>query len=136
MVKLNQFKKTNFKFSLKSQLSLNKNLKVGKLPFPKLIYASFFLSLITIILVFVFKNNLPPELPLFYGLPEGEEQLTNTFGLITPVLVALSVLLLNVFLSFFLENSFLQKTLVLSAMAISVFSSITVIKIALLVGSF
>ena len=35
-----------------------------------------------------FSKNLPPSVPLFYSLPWGEEQLTNTKFLAIPIILA------------------------------------------------
>jgi hypothetical protein len=47
-------------------------------------------SIVTVLGVFlVVGNKLPPQIPLFYSLPWGEEQLSRPVGLIYPILVVL-----------------------------------------------
>lgn len=118
------------KLSDKSQ----KRLEV--LPFKKLAFASLLISCATIVLVILLRKFLPPEVPLFYGRPKGEEQLATSFSLIIPSLVSFSILVLNSVVSLFLEDEFLRKALVLAGVSIVFFSTITTIKIFLLVGSF
>ena len=106
-----------------------------KVPLVKMVYASLFLSLANLGLVILFQNHLPPELPLFYGLAKGSEQLGSSLQLTIPGIIALSITIVNFILALFINNNFLRQMLILSAFAVSVFSLITVIKIALLVGS-
>lgn len=117
------------------------NIKKGerifsRLPFKKLIAVILVLNLLIISLIFIFKNNLPPELPLFYGLPEGEDQLASTIALIIPSIISVSILIINSTISLFVNNEFLKKTLVASILITSFFSIIATFKIFLLVGSF
>lgn len=107
-----------------------------KLPIPRFFFASVLLSVLTILFVIAIQKKLPPQIPLFYGLPEGEDQLTSKIGLIIPSFFALTITLFNAFLTSLLKNKFLRETLILSSFTISVLSLITTIKIALLVGSF
>lgn len=97
---------------------------------------SFLINVVNISLVFALQKNLPPEVPLFFGLAKGEEQLTTKIGLIIPGVASLFTTLLNLFLSFLTDKDFLQKMLIFTALATSIISFITVIKIILLVGSF
>jgi hypothetical protein len=112
-----------------------KESAIKNLVYPKLIVLSIVLPLLTVVLVFVLKNRLPPQVPLFYGLPEGEEQLTNTLGLMIPSLVAIAIVLINTIVSIFIKQDFVKKTLVFTALAVVFFSTITTIKIIFLVGN-
>jgi hypothetical protein len=89
--------------------------------------AAFGIALISI-------SNLPPQIPLFYGLPETEERLAPAWMLITPSLVSFLILLINASLSLFVEDEFPRKILVASSLAVVIFSTITTLKIISLVG--
>lgn len=102
----------------------------------KLTFASVILNIINIAVVLILKNKLPPEVPLFYGLAEGEEQLTTNSGLIFPGALSGGIVLINLALAAFSENSFLRQTLIVSGLGVSVLSLITVVKIIFLVGPF
>lgn len=106
-----------------------------KVPLIKVVYFSLLLTSMSILAVLFFQVYLPPEVPLFYGLPEGPEQLSSSLALIVPSLVSTSFILINVFLVLILESGFLKQTLVITSLAVSLFSSITTLKIILLVGS-
>ncbi|MCH7640604.1 hypothetical protein IID22_00175 [Patescibacteria group bacterium] len=93
-------------------------------------------SLVTIALVFFVRNHLPPELPLFYGLPSGEEQLTTKLGLIIPSLTSIAIIFINFGLSQGLRDSYFRRILSLASLASVFFSTITTVKIIFLVGSF
>lgn len=93
-------------------------------------------NILTILIVLVAQGHLPPQVPLYYGLAEGEEQLSSPLGLIIPSGLSLGILLVNTALTSVIKNDFLQKILVLASFAVTVFSVITTVKIILLVGSF
>jgi len=114
---------------------LTKKTISEKIPYRNFVFASLAINLIGIILVFLLQKKLPPEVPLFYGLPEGEEQLTNPQGLILPFIVSSILTIFNTILTFLLEDQFLQKTLAVSTLATSILAFVTVSKIILLVGS-
>jgi len=98
--------------------------------------ASILLSIAAGLIPIVFANNLPPTIPLFYGLAEGENQLAKPLFLSLPGGSALLIALINTFLSIVIANNFVKKALILSSFAVSLLSFITTVKILLLVGSF
>jgi hypothetical protein len=107
----------------------------------KLIYRNYFLaativSLVTALLILILKNNLPPLVPLFYGRPSGEAELTITAGLLIAPGVALIITILNLFISFWVKDDYLKKILAISSIVISSLMAITIIKIIFLVGFF
>lgn len=107
-----------------------------KVPLLKLIYITIAINLVTCLLVLIFQGNLPPEVPLFYGLAEGEEQVVPSLWLLIPTASSALLLLLNTLLALLLKDDFLQKTLILTSFALAVLSLTTSIKIVFLVGSF
>lgn len=58
----------------------------------------FFLIAIIIFILFSYRN-LPPFIPIFNQLPWGEERLGKTITIFVPVLVALLILVINLFTS-------------------------------------
>ena len=106
------------------------------IPLKKVFIFATSINLLTIAFIVLLQNSLPPQVPLFYGLAEGEEQLTTPLGLLIAPGLSTTILLINTSLSTLTKNDFLQKTLILSGFAVGVFSTITIVKIILLVGSF
>lgn len=108
-------------------------------PFRQTLIFSIFLNLafiaIVLLLATLFKSILPPQVPLFYGEPEGNQQLAQSWLLILPSLISLVIIFVNYFLSLTVKEDFLKKALILSGIAATFFSAITTIKIILLVGS-
>ena len=127
--------RSNTKFILE-RISKQNKAKFAAFPFLTFVYVAAFLCAITIISVLVLGRRLPPEVPLYYGLPEGEDQIVLQVQLIIPSVLALIILIVNSITAFFLKNEFLQQTLVLAGLVAAFFSTITTIKIILLVGSF
>ena len=79
---------------------------------------------------------LPPEIPLFYGLPEGNRQLASSWFIPLPSLVSTLIIVINTFLAALVKNEFLKRVLVFSAISVAAFSIVTTIKIFFLVASF
>lgn len=99
------------------------------------IKAFLLLFLFTFTLLLFTFNRLPPQLPLFYSRPWGEEQLaTPSFLLLLP-LGALVIGFLNIGMAGFLfeEFPFLARILIWSSVLVSLISAITVFKIVTLI---
>src|SRR3989304_7519833 len=94
------------------------------------------LNLVVVGIVLLALSILPPQVPLFYGLTETEERLASSWMLILPPIVSFLILLINASLSLFVEEEFTKKILVAASLAATLFSTITTLKIILLVGSF
>lgn len=105
-------------------------------PYKKLLIFVFVLGLGTIGLVLLLQKSLPPEVPLFYGLPKTEEQLASSLSLIIPSLAALTIIIINLLISQFIKDRYLKSVLVLVGVAGVFFATITTLKIIFLVGSF
>jgi hypothetical protein len=128
---------TQTAFNIKGGVLIKKTENsIASIPLKKVLYVSFALTLISISAVLVFQQSLPPEVPLFYGLPEGDGQLTSSKGLVIPSLLSLAILAVNTTVSFFTKNAFLKKTLIIAVFATSFFLTVTTFKILFLVGSF
>lgn len=115
--------------------NLNSFLR-SKIPYINFVYAAFILNLFNLTIVLVMQKNLPPQVPLFYGFTESEQQLTTSLGLIIPGIYSLSLVLLNTILTILIKNDFLKKTLSTASFTISLLSLVTVLKIVFLVGFF
>lgn len=121
------------------QLAKPKNLQVSleaTIPHPKTVVASFVLVFVTILIAVASQSYLPPEIPLYYGLPEGELQIAPSSALVIPSLVSLAINTINTTLAYFLKEKFVQRTLVFASFAVAVFSVVTTVKIIFLIGSF
>ncbi len=118
------------------KIGKNKEILVENIPFKDFVGLAFLINIIVIALVVLIQRFLPPRIPLFYGLPEGEEQLVSSLSLIIPSLASLIIMIMNIILSYFLKNEFLKKFLIITAIGAGLFSTITTIKIVSLVGSF
>ena len=69
---------------------------------------------VLMILTFILKfNNLPPQIPLFYSKPLGEDQLTDTWMIIILPLLLNILFFINNFISrkFFSEHELAKKIL-------------------------
>lgn len=89
-----------------------------------------------IAILFVRFNSLPPQIPLFFSLPWGQQELSPaSFILFLPGL-SLAILLLNNFLAiFFLKSSQLfSRLLIIISLICSIFAAIAIYQIVTLVS--
>ena len=111
-------------------------LTVTEIPFLKLIFVFILLNLATAAVVIIAKNNIPPQVPLYYGYARGDKQLVESFILILPSLISIGIIIINTFISLFIGSGYLKRVLIISSFLATALSLITTVKIMLLVGSF
>lgn len=109
-------------------------MKIQKLPLVGYIYAALALVVISVGIIAITYNNLPPVIPLFFGRPGGNGQLIATPGLFIAPGASLVITLINTGLALYLKDDFLKKIMAVSSFFISLLAIITVVKIVLLVG--
>lgn len=118
-------------------VSQNRALTTVKtLPHNKLLVVTPLVALATMLIVVLSRSLLPPEVPLFYGLPEGEDQLVSSLSLIIPSLVSLAIFAINTTLVYFIRDKFIQSALVIATFAVTLLGTITTVRIITLVNSF
>ena len=115
---------------------MRKPLEKINLPFKTWIIVCSIVNILFVLAIFIFQNNLPPQIPLLYGLAEGEEQLVPKLLLTLPNIAALLITLINIGATYVYSDSFLKKILIIAAIAATLLASITSFKIFFLVGSF
>jgi hypothetical protein len=108
---------------------------VDKVPFKKTVFFLIFFNLLMVALVALAQQILPPVVPLFYGRAQGEEQLAKSLFLSLPAFISLLITLVNLAFIYLLDNRFLQKVLLGLAIGVTILSTITILKIILLVGA-
>lgn len=99
--------------------------------YPTLLMLLFNIALI-IIIIFVITPGQPPQVPLYYGLPRGEQQLTSSLSLTLPIAIASLFITLNSIVAYFTKLIFLKKILIFGSFFASLLATITVINIVLL----
>lgn len=94
-----------------------------------------FLLLTQVVIILIAWRHLPPQLPLFYSRPWGEEQLIYPTGLLILPGLSLAVFLTNLFLLSLIpqEEKLLQKILTTASFIFSLLCLITLIQIIKLV---
>ena len=81
-------------------------------------------------------TSLPPKIPLYYSLPWGESQLSNTSSLFLLPTISITVLFIdNLFsVSFFKNHSLISRLSTITSLLVSFFSIITLSKIVFLIS--
>ncbi|PIP57778.1 hypothetical protein COX03_01260 [Candidatus Woesebacteria bacterium CG22_combo_CG10-13_8_21_14_all_39_10] len=105
-----------------------------KLPLKGYFNASWITNLTIIIFSLLIQKRIPPQIPIFYGLPQGEVQLSSPIGILIPSVSSLIFILLNLSLINVIKDEFIKKILVVAGLTTAIFASITVVKIIFLVG--
>lgn len=83
-------------------------------------------------LLFLSLSKLPPQVPLFYSLPWGEERLVTPQLLWILPAVSAAILIVNLVGSHLLRELVLTRILSCTAFLVAVLSLITLVKIILL----
>jgi len=105
------------------------------LPLKRLLVLFLVVSVITIILGLLAQLILPPQIPLYYGLPQTSEQITPSIFIILPSLLSIIITAINTAVSLKVNDIFLKKTLAFASIAVLLLATITTYKIIFLVGS-
>lgn len=109
-------------------------IKLNKIPFKGYFRASLILNISVILLGLLVQKLLPPQIPVFYGFPQGEAQLFPPIGILLPSALSLIFILINLFLINVIKDEFIKKTLVIAGLVTAVFAGVTAVKIFFLVG--
>lgn len=115
--------------------ALIKKFDLNNIPYWPFVQAGLVINLLVIVFSFVFQKALPPEIPLFYGLAEGGEQLTSSIFLFVPSAVALLILIANIILASFVSDVLIKKILIVAGITATFFATITGLKIFFLIAS-
>lgn len=94
------------------------------------------LSVLIFAAILIWKwNHLPPELPLFYSLPRGEEQLGSMYSLLLIPGISLTIFVLHTFAGIWIfnEEKLAARILMSSALFISLILLVTFFKIVFLI---
>ncbi len=94
------------------------------------------INILSTIVILITKNHLPPIVPLFYGLPVSESELAPNIALVVPPVIAGGFAGLNLVLNSLFKDKFLEQIFGGLMIATTALSTITLIKIILLVGTF
>lgn len=95
---------------------------------------SFFMLCLIFLFIFIFWSKLPPQIPLFYSRPWGDEQLGSSYWLLILPFSLLGLLIFNLILSSLCKKEILlAKIFVWTPVILILLTTITVIKILLLI---
>ena len=117
------------------KLPYQNNIEKAKIPFKKQVKIAILINLFVIILSAVAVFRLPDEIPLFYGLPEGEQQLLPNWAFVAPNIIAFFIMFINIILANYSKDEYLKKVIIISGFVAIFFALITTLKIFFLVGS-
>lgn len=97
----------------------------------------FVAALLVMIGAYVFKlGTMPPELPLFYSLIEGEDTITPSYYIFLLPIISLIIIVVNIFVyrRIFTHDLFVRKLLYYSSVGAIVISTFVFLKILFLVS--
>lgn len=118
------------------KIAKNRGALIENIPFKNPLITAVSANIIIILIILLLQGFFPPQVPLLYGLPEGEVQLVSSLSLTIPSLISLFIIAINVFISYLLKEDFFKRLLIITAVGLTIFSATTTIKIVLLMISF
>ena len=110
-------------------LHLKKELSIGNIPYFYGMLIMLSVNVLVITLLIIFLKKLPPQVPLFYGLPRGEVQLAPPISLVYPLVLSSLFLVINSVFATLSKSPFSKKVFVVGGIFISILALITVIRI-------
>jgi hypothetical protein len=113
-----------------------KLLELESLPFRPYFTGALIVNALMILWGIAVQKFLPPEIPLFYGVAEGENQLARSIFIFLPNIFALIILVANIFIAHLTTEEFFKKILIVAGIIATFFATITTIKVSFLIGSF
>jgi hypothetical protein len=116
-------------------MALLEQLKTSTVPLKPLFSISIVINLLFLVLSAMSIFILPPEIPLFYGMPKSNAQVAPSFMIIVPSLSSFIFTTINYIAALKLNQQYLKKTLAFASIAATILSSIATYKIISLVGS-
>lgn len=121
--------------SLFSQVSLLGNFWQEKIN-SQFLRWNLFLIISQIVILFFKFNNLPQQVPLYYSLPWGEEQLASTTSLfLLPTFSIIILLINNLIATFFFKSiPLFSRLLVFFSLVFSLLATISLTRIILLIS--
>ncbi|MFZ3301434.1 MAG: hypothetical protein WA152_01820 [Microgenomates group bacterium] len=120
---------------LKDGVGIKIDSRFEKIPLKSLFLISIIVNILFILLGLVSQLVLPPEVPLFYGLPKNSEQLAPSLFIIVPAVISLFITVVNAVISINVDSTYLKKTLAFASISVCLLSVIATYKIIFLVGS-
>lgn len=123
-----------------SKIKFDRLIKIGndfeRLPLKKVILASLIINVSILILSLVAQIILPPIVPIFFGLPQTEEQLAPSIFIGLPQIISIIFILVNTLISTNIDGQYVKKTLAFSSFSLTILSTIATLKVIFLVGTF
>lgn len=104
-------------------------------PLKSLFVTSFVINCIFIIISLISIIILPPEIPLFFGLPKSNSQLAVNYMIVAPSLISTFLTICNFLISLKINGQYVKKTLAFTSVSITLLNVIATLKIIFLVGS-
>ncbi len=118
--------------SPRPMMGLKKGFNKRNIPYIYPILIVLFINILLMITTALISKKLPPQVPLYYGFPRGEQQLGSPTALILPLAISSLFIAINSIFAYFTKPVFLKNTLVIGGFFASLLSAITIIKIVLL----
>lgn len=114
-------------------IGLKKGFNKKNIEFPHLTLIVLSLNVVFIVILILISKDLPPQVPLYYGLPRGEQQLISPAALVLPIVLSSLFIVINNIVAYFIESLFLKRVLVFGSCFVSLLSIITIVNIIFLI---
>lgn len=118
-----------------NRVTIKINPRLEKLPLKSLFISTFVINGLVIAVSLLSRYILPPEIPLFYGLPKNESQLASSIYIILPSVVSIIITAINLTISLLTDNQYFKKVFAIASVSITALGVIATLKIIFLVGT-
>lgn len=97
---------------------------------------SYIINFLLLLFLVSILDFLPPQLPFFYGMPYGEDQLVARNFILSAPLAGIVITSLNLVLARLIQEGLIKKVLETTSLIMSFLILVTVLKIVFLIGFF
>ncbi|WKZ25323.1 MAG: hypothetical protein QY322_02935 [bacterium] len=117
-------------------MALLEQIKETSVPLKSLFVTSFIVNCVFILISLVSTVILPPEIPLFFGLPKSTSQLAANYMILVPSLISTFLVTANFIIALKVSGQYIKKILAFTSVSVTILNVIATSKIVFLVGSF
>lgn len=116
-------------------MALLEKIKEVSVPLRSLFVTSFIINSIFIFVSLVSTVILPPEIPLFFGLPKSNSQLATSYMILIPSLISTVLVTVNFLIALEVSGQYIKKILAFTSISVTILNIVATSKIVFLVGS-
>lgn len=116
-------------------MALLEKIKEVSVPLKSLFVISLVINSTFIFVSLISTVILPPEIPLFFGLPKSSNQLAANYMILIPSLISTFLVTANFLIALKVSGQYIKKILAFTSISVTILNIVATSKIVFLVGS-